>query len=81
MGCLPQKSVDISGRYQRLAPRIGHKRAIVAVAHGLLLTVLEVLRSNEPYSGLGADRIVLPANSATPHFDGLVWVALRFTDF
>jgi transposase len=44
-------------RYQRLAPRIGHKRAIVAVAHGLLLTLFEILRTHEPYSGLGADRI------------------------
>jgi hypothetical protein len=43
--------------YQRLAPRIGHKRAIVAVAHGLLLTVFEILRTHEPYSGLGADRM------------------------
>ena len=44
-------------RYQRLAPRIGHKRAIVAVAHGLLLTVFEVLRTHKPYSGSGADRM------------------------
>ena len=44
-------------RYQRLAPRIGHKRAIVAVAHRLLLTVFEVLRTHEPYSGSGADRM------------------------
>jgi transposase len=42
-------------RYQRLAPRIGHKRAIVAVAHSLVLTVFDVLSRDQPYTGFGAD--------------------------
>src|SRR5262249_17372766 len=44
-------------RYQRLAPRIGHKRAIVAVAHSLVLTLFEVLQSGQVYAGAGADRM------------------------
>ena len=56
-GASHRNQSTFQARYQRLAPRIGHKRAIVAVAHGLLLTVFEVLRSNEPYSALGADRM------------------------
>jgi transposase len=56
-GASNRNQSTFQARYQRLAPRIGHKRAIVAVAHGLLLTVFEVLRSHEPYSGLGADRM------------------------
>jgi transposase len=47
-------------RYQRLSPRIGHKRAIVAVAHTLVLTAFEVLSKDRPYDGLGADP--LPAS-------------------
>jgi transposase len=42
-------------RYQRLAPRIGHKRAIVAVAHSMILVLFEVLNRDEPYAGTGAD--------------------------
>lgn len=56
-GASNRNQSTFQARYQRLAPRIGHKRAIVAIAHGLLLTVFEVLRSKEPYSGLGADRM------------------------
>ena len=42
-------------RYQRLAPRIGHKRAIVAVAHSMVLVLFEVLSRDQPYTGSGAD--------------------------
>jgi transposase len=36
-------------RYQRLSPRIQHKRALVAVAHMLLTAVYQVLRTNTEY--------------------------------
>ena len=36
-------------RYQRLQPCLGHKRAIVAVAHVLALRIYEVLQSGLPY--------------------------------
>jgi len=42
-------------RYQRLAPRIGHKRAIVAVAHSMVLVFFDVLSRDQPYTGSGAD--------------------------
>jgi transposase len=35
--------------YRRLAPRRGHKRAIVAVAHRLLIAVYHMLRQHQPY--------------------------------
>jgi len=41
---------EFQSRYQRLQPRIGHKRAIVAVAHALALRIHEVLESGIPYS-------------------------------
>jgi transposase len=40
---------EFQDRYQRLQPRIGHKRAIVAVAHVLALRIYEVLQSRLPY--------------------------------
>jgi transposase len=40
---------EFQDRYQRLHPRIGHKRAIVAVAHVLALRIYEVLQSGVPY--------------------------------
>lgn len=42
-------------QYQRLKPRLGHKRAIVAVAHSLALVVFEVLSTGEPYTKPGAN--------------------------
>jgi transposase len=42
-------------RYRRLAPRIGHKRAIVAVAHSIVLVLFDVLSRDQPYTGSGAD--------------------------
>jgi transposase len=41
--------------YERLKPRLGHKRAIVAVAHSLLLTIFQVLASGQPYTQPGAN--------------------------
>jgi transposase len=40
---------EFQDRYQRLRSRIGHKRAIVAVAHVLALRIYEVLASRLPY--------------------------------
>jgi transposase len=40
---------EFQNRYQRLQPRIGHKRAIIAVAHALALRIYEVLESGVPY--------------------------------
>jgi transposase len=36
-------------RYDRLKPQIGHKRALVAVAHALVKTIHYVLAKQEPY--------------------------------
>jgi transposase len=42
-------------QYERLKPRLGHKRAIVAVAHTLALVIFQVLASGQPYSRAGTD--------------------------
>src|SRR5207237_2354134 len=40
---------EFQERYQRRQPRLGHKRAIVAVAHVLALRIYDVLQSGLPY--------------------------------
>jgi transposase len=49
------KQSEFEDRYQRLKPRIGHKRAIVASAHALALRIYEVLDSGTPYQPHGAN--------------------------
>jgi len=43
------KDSEFKDRYDRLKTRIGHKRAIVATAHLLALTVYQVLATRSPY--------------------------------
>lgn len=50
-----KKDSAFQHQYERLKPRLGHKRAIVAVAHSLLLVIFQVLSVGEPYTGPGAD--------------------------
>lgn len=45
----------LGAQYRRLAARRGAKRAIVAVAHSLLVIAYHVIRRREPYRELGAD--------------------------
>jgi transposase len=49
-----KKESEFQNEYQRFKPRLGHKRAIVAVAHSLAETVFEVLSTGEPYTKPGA---------------------------
>jgi len=43
------KDSEFNRYYQRLCPRLGHKRALVAVAHLLAIRVYEVLSTHQPY--------------------------------
>jgi transposase len=49
------KQTYLSAQYRRLAPRRGRKRALVALAHTLLVVVFQVLRKQTTYRELGAD--------------------------
>lgn len=44
-----KKNSAFQARYQRLKPKLGHKRALVAVAHALVRAVYYVLANQEPY--------------------------------
>jgi transposase len=54
-GAARTKQSEFQQRYQRLKERIGHKRAIVACAHQVLIRVYEVLESGTPYQSRGAN--------------------------
>ncbi len=45
----------LSALYHRLAGRRGKKKAIVAVAHALLVIVFHMIERKEPYHELGGD--------------------------
>ncbi len=49
------KDTFLSARYQRLAARRGKGRAIVAVAHSMLLSAWHMLTHLQPYQELGGD--------------------------
>jgi transposase len=55
------KVSHFAGVYRRLAPRRGHKRAIVAVAHRLLIAVYHILKRHEPYGDFRATHPNQPA--------------------
>jgi transposase len=49
------KGTYLSALYHRLAARRGKKRAIMAVAHSMVVSVFHMLSRNEPYRELGAN--------------------------
>jgi transposase len=48
------KGTYLSALYQRLAARRGKKRAIIAVAHSIVVSAFHMLLRHEPYRELGA---------------------------
>jgi transposase len=49
------KGTYLAALYQRLAARRGKKRAIVAVAHSIVVSAFHMLSRHEPYQELGAN--------------------------
>jgi hypothetical protein len=49
------KHTYLGAQYRRLAPRRGAKKAIIAVAHSILVIVYHVLLRHAPYRDLGAN--------------------------
>jgi transposase len=45
----------LSSFYHRMARRLGKKKAITALAHKVLVIIYHILRTNKPYTDLGAD--------------------------
>jgi transposase len=55
LGATRTKNSAVAARYRRILRHRGHKKAIVAVAHNLLVTAYHVLASQTTYHELGAD--------------------------
>jgi transposase len=53
-GAVKKKDSYFGALYRRVKARRGHKRAIVAVAHALLVVIYHVLLRQQPYEELGA---------------------------
>jgi len=49
------KNTYLSAQFHRVAARRGKKRAIMAVAHSILIIAYHLIKSREPYHDLGAD--------------------------
>ena len=49
------KGTYFSAQYHRLAARRGNKRALIAVAHSILVTAYHMLKYKRHYKELGAD--------------------------
>jgi transposase len=49
------KSTFLKARYHRIAARRGKKRAIVAIAHSMLISAWHMLTHQQPYQELGDD--------------------------
>jgi transposase len=45
----------LSAQYHRLAARRGRKRALVAVAHSILVIAYHILQRQQPYEDLGSN--------------------------
>jgi transposase len=70
------KNTYLSAQYRRLAGRRGKKRAIVAVAHSILVIAYHILKRYQPYQELGANyfderKKESVANQLTKRLEGL----------
>jgi transposase len=57
------KGTYLAAHYARIKGRRGHKKAIVAVAHSILVIAWHLLTRNQPYTDLGADYFLERQNS------------------
>ncbi len=58
------KTNYLGAQYRHLAPRRGPKRAIVAVAHSMLVAAYHMLERDEPYRDLGSGYFTRPVDPA-----------------
>jgi transposase len=55
MAAIRVKGNYLAAQYQRLKPRRGHKRALGAVKHSILIAIWHMLSTGETYTDLGGD--------------------------
>ena len=54
-GAVRSANTYLNAQYRRLAARRGDKRAILAIAHTILVTIYNMLRHDTSYQDMGAD--------------------------
>jgi transposase len=52
------KGTYLAAQYARLKGRHGHKKAVFAVAHSILVIAYHLLQRNQPYDELGGDYFI-----------------------
>jgi len=52
------KGTYLAAQYARIKGRHGHKKAIVAVAHSVLVIAYNLLEGDQPYNELGGDYFI-----------------------
>jgi transposase len=67
----PRQGTYLAAQYARIKGRRGHQKAIVAVAHSILVIAWHLLTRNEPYSDLGADYF-MDRQSSQAHANRLI---------
>jgi hypothetical protein len=49
------KESYLSCKYRKLSARMSKKKALIAIAHSILVSIYHMLRKKQPYKDLGAD--------------------------
>lgn len=49
------KETYLGAKYRRMASRTGKKKALIALAHTMLVSIYHMIKKKEPYKELGAD--------------------------
>ena len=55
LAAIRSRKTSFSGQYSRLRARLGHKKAVVAVAHSMLVVIYQILATGKTYEELGRD--------------------------
>ena len=56
------KNTYLRAQYEQVKRRRGHKKAIVAVAHSILVAAYHILKDDVPYQDLGGDYFIRRAD-------------------
>ncbi len=49
------KGTYLGAKYRRMASRMGKKKALIALAHTMLVSIYHMIKKKEPYKELGAN--------------------------
>ena len=52
------KNTYLGEKYRKLVPRLGKKKALLAIGHKILESIYHILQKKEPYKELGKDYLI-----------------------